>query len=292
MGKVTVANSHDLSVARPRRDLEGLGDLHCGERVVAPDVDPWGKAGVDPAAVVVDRARLSMDERACLRDPAAEPLDDRLVSEADAERRCRRAELQHELDRVAGVAWPSRTGRYDERVCSKRARLAHRDRVALPYHDVGAQLLEEVDEVVGKRVVVVDDEHAHRVECATVQTGQAGVKPRLTPGRSSWLRSGCEQLGHRVRGPNAVRAARRRAWRRARRPSSARSRSAPRSSAAASRPSEVGVRDHGPGAPGRRRAGAGAAGGGRRRDLRRRCPPTRSTRCARRRSARSRSPTS
>ena len=181
MGRSTVANSHDLPVVRPRRDLEGVGDLHCGERVVAPDVDPRGKAGVDPAAVVADRARLSVDERAGLRDPAAEALDDRLVPEADTERRRRRAELANELDRVAGVAGPSGAGRHHERVCSKRARLSDRDRVALPHHDLGAQFLEEVDEVVGERVVVVDDEHAHRVECATVPKGQSGSDRCLSP---------------------------------------------------------------------------------------------------------------
>ena len=74
---------------------------------------------------------------------------------------------------------------------------------------------------------------------------------------------------HRRRGADAVREARRRPRRATRRPSSARSRSGRRSSAR-DRAARGRVRDHGPGAAGRRRPGAGAPGGGRRRDADRR----------------------
>ena len=90
--------------------------------------------------------------------------------------------------------------------------------------------------------------------------------------------------------PHAVRQARRRPQRlrgdRARRDRDPRRARARRRRARRGR-----VRDHGPGAAGRRRPGARAAGGGRRRACRSSCPPTRSTRSAPRRSARSRSPT-
>ena len=70
-----------------------------------------------------------------------------------------------------------------------------------------------------------------------------------------------------------------------------RSRSGPALERAGVDPGRGRLRRDGPGAPGRRRAGAGATGGRSARESRRRCPPTRSTRSAPRRSGRSSWPT-
>ena len=59
------------------------------ERVVAPGEEVLGQPGEDAAAVVRDDRRLAVHELARLADLAAEDLHDRLVAEADAERRAR-----------------------------------------------------------------------------------------------------------------------------------------------------------------------------------------------------------
>ena len=155
------------------RDDERVGHARRGERVVAARDEPVGEPRVDPEAVVADRARLPVDERLRLRHLAAEALDDRLVAEADAERRRRRAEAEDQLDRAAGVDRPPWARRDDEAIGSELARRGDGHLVAAPDDDLGAELLEQVDEVVGERVVVVDDEDAHAFECAS-----AGARAR------------------------------------------------------------------------------------------------------------------
>jgi hypothetical protein len=73
----------------------------------------------DAAAVVRDDARLAVEQRLRLADVAAEGLDDRLVAEADAERRCGLAEPPDHVDRDACVRRPSRAGGDDEPVGSQ-----------------------------------------------------------------------------------------------------------------------------------------------------------------------------
>ena len=127
---------------------------------------------------MADRARLAVDERLRPRHLATESLDDRLVAEADPERRRRRAEDEDQLDRDAGVDRPPWARRDDEAVGSELARLGDGQVVAAPDDDLGAQLLEQVDEVVGERVVVVDDEDTHAFECASAGARADLGRPR------------------------------------------------------------------------------------------------------------------
>ena len=118
-----MANSHHLAVLGSRRHVELVGDMDCGERVVAPDLDRARKPCEDALPVVLDPARLAVDELTRLRDLAAEGLDDRLVPEADAERRRRGAELADELERAARVERPAGPGRDDQAVGVEVARV-------------------------------------------------------------------------------------------------------------------------------------------------------------------------
>ena len=70
-----------------RGNLELVGDVLCGERVVATGGEALRQPGEDAAAVVVDRRSLCRGGARCAcADLAAERRDDRLVAEADAER--------------------------------------------------------------------------------------------------------------------------------------------------------------------------------------------------------------
>ena len=158
-----VADAHHLAVVGPRRHDEVAGHRRRGERVVAADLDLVGQAREDPAAVVRDEARLPVQERSRLADLAAERLHDRLMAEADAECPRRRPEPPDELDRHARVAGAPGPGGDDEPVGSERDGLVGRDRVVPDGDDLGAELLEQVHEVVGERVVVVDHQDLHRL---------------------------------------------------------------------------------------------------------------------------------
>ena len=116
-----------------------------------------------PAPVVVDRGRLAVDELARLPDLAAEDRDDRLVAEADAEHRHRaRRRRATAASEIAGLLGPAGPGR-DHEVGRARARAAS----SIPISSfrrtthLRPELGEQVRQVVGERVVVVDQEQLH-----------------------------------------------------------------------------------------------------------------------------------
>ena len=99
-----------------------------------------------------------MHERLRLADLAAEGLDDRLVAEADAERRdCGPSRRMSSIE-TPGVAGRPGPGEMTRCVGASALRLVRRDRVVADDVHLGAELLEEVREVVGERVVVVDQQ--------------------------------------------------------------------------------------------------------------------------------------
>src|SRR5262245_51012202 len=97
-GMLAVAHAHHLAVPGARGDLEAVRHARCGERVVAAGLEALGQPGEDPPSVVLDDARLAVQERARTADLAAERLHDGLVAEADAERRHAWAERPDHLD--------------------------------------------------------------------------------------------------------------------------------------------------------------------------------------------------
>jgi hypothetical protein len=102
-GVLTVTDRHDLAVLRSRGDDERCGNPRRGERVVPAGLELRGQSPEDAAAVVLEDARLPVQERARLSHLSSVGLDDRLVPEADAERGRRRAEADDELERATRV---------------------------------------------------------------------------------------------------------------------------------------------------------------------------------------------
>ena len=86
-----VAHAHDLSVRGPCGHVELVGNADGSEGVVAAGLDLGRETLEDPESVVLEHARLAVQERLRARDLASERLDDRLVAEADSERRRRLA---------------------------------------------------------------------------------------------------------------------------------------------------------------------------------------------------------
>ena len=68
--QLAMADGHHLALAARGRDLELARDRRRRERVVAPGLEALGQALEQPAAVVLDLARLAVDEPLRLADLA------------------------------------------------------------------------------------------------------------------------------------------------------------------------------------------------------------------------------
>ena len=91
-GKLAVPHGHDLSVRGRRGHVQLVRDRRRRQRVVAAGLELDREPAEEPEPVVADGRRLAVDELARQADLSAERLDDRLVPEADAERRRARSE--------------------------------------------------------------------------------------------------------------------------------------------------------------------------------------------------------
>src|SRR3954462_4123419 len=98
--QLAVADAHHLAVVAPRSHLELVRDTRRRKRVVAADLEPLRQATEDAAPVVLDAARLPVEQALRAADLAAERPDHRLVAETDAE--SRHARVANEADEVLG----------------------------------------------------------------------------------------------------------------------------------------------------------------------------------------------
>ena len=105
------------------------------------------------------RSGLAVDRRRGAVHRAAEGRRDALVPEADAQHRQTFGEAPDGCDGDAGLRRRARTRRYDQVGGVRRLDLVERDGVVAGHGRGGAEPLEELHQVVGERVVVVDDEH-------------------------------------------------------------------------------------------------------------------------------------
>ena len=181
-----VPHGHDLAVRCGRADLQLVRDPGGGQRVVAPGLEPFGKAAEDPLAVVLHGRRLAVDELARRADLPAECLDDRLVPEADAERGSRPCEAGDDRRRCTGGVGPAGTGRDDEVRRSEPLGLVGVELVVPAHHDLHTELAEQVGEVERETVVVVDEEHHERASASLIAVSSAA---------SFWRHSSCSSFG-------------------------------------------------------------------------------------------------
>src|SRR3954447_9485631 len=132
--QLAVADAHHLAVVAPRSDLELVRDTRRGERVVAPDLQPLWEIAEHAAPVVLDAARLPVEQALSAADLAAERPDHRLVAEADAKGRNARVaqEADEVIGRTAGAGGEDEVRRLDVPVQLLRP----------PHGDVRAELLE------------------------------------------------------------------------------------------------------------------------------------------------------
>ena len=80
------------------------------------------------------------------------------MAKTNAEDRRLRSELSHDLVADAGILRPARTRRDADSLRTQRLNFSDGDLVVAFYHDFAVQHAEILDEVVGNRVVVIDDQ--------------------------------------------------------------------------------------------------------------------------------------
>src|ERR1700722_17510941 len=167
-----MAHTHDLALRGARRDLEHRGDAlrFRDQRVIAASLKILSHAAEHALAVVPHRRDFAVHEPRCAHDAPAEHLDQRLMTEAYAEdwnasREC--LDHRHRHPRVARPAGPRRDDQM--RVPSGERRL-DADGVVTVDVDVRAEHPERPHEVIGERIVVVDQQYsrtrAHRPSAA------------------------------------------------------------------------------------------------------------------------------
>ncbi len=141
--------------------------------MIANGAESLGNAGKQFVAVMYDFGASPMHWFGGANHASAEVLRDPLMSQADAEQRNLR--FRNRLRRnteIARIFRTSRAGRNDQAVEIEPLDLFPRQLI-VPNHD-GCALPDagdEVHQVVGERIVVVDDQrghpHLHDIECAS-----------------------------------------------------------------------------------------------------------------------------
>ena len=126
--------------------------------MVAPGLEGTGDPCIELAPIVGNRARLAV-ERMCAPDLSPQGETDRLVAEADPEDRDLAALASNQVDRDAPIFGMTRSGRDNDPGWSEIIDLLQRDPVVPVDNRVGPQLTDELHEVVGKGIVVIDDEY-------------------------------------------------------------------------------------------------------------------------------------
>ena len=160
--EVAVRHRHDEPV-RLRRHLKLVGGRgpFDDEAVIARRLDGSVDAAKQLLAIVRDGRDLAMHRNRQAHDLAPENLPDGLMAQTHAEDRRRRRGGAHEVEADAGLVGRAGTGRDHDGVGLLRQRFLDRARVVAPDSDIRAQFPEEMDEIEGETVVVIDQRDAH-----------------------------------------------------------------------------------------------------------------------------------
>jgi hypothetical protein len=192
-GAMPVAQAHDGAGAvffgGPGADLEFGGEIFFfdDERVIACGRHGHGQALKDGSVVVHDGAGFAVHKIGCANYVAAEGFADGLVSEADSEDWNFSGEVADEIDADAGFARRARAGRNDNFFRMHARDFGHCDLIVAADFDVKlavivilrAQFADVLHQVVGERIVVVEDEN-HATSCLLTQayTSNQGLVTR------------------------------------------------------------------------------------------------------------------
>src|SRR5882672_3752383 len=117
------------------------------------------KRAKDRLAVMQNFRGLAVDNRSRAHDAAAKSLADRLVAQTNAEDRNAAGETRDQREGYSGVGRATRPGRDQDATRKTLLDLTECYFVVSPHDDVLAKLTQILDQVVSKRIVVVDDQN-------------------------------------------------------------------------------------------------------------------------------------
>lgn len=175
-----VSKSHDFSLFGFCGNLKTVGKSVTlnDERVVSRRFKGGGYSGKEPLSIVIHGRSLSMHEPIRSHDIAAENLANALMPQANAEERQFARKLADDFATDTGIVRCARTGRNADALGRLLSNLIDRNLVVSMHLHLRAQFSKILDQVVGKRIVVIDYEK-HRGECMRgEQGGQLEPLPR------------------------------------------------------------------------------------------------------------------
>ena len=111
------------------------------------------------SVVVHNGAGLAMHDVRCPNDVSPKGLADCLMPQTHTQNRRGSGEVADQFDADAGFVGSTRTGRNDDLLGMHVVNLLDRDLVVAAYFDVRTQLSDVLDQVIGKRIVIVENEN-------------------------------------------------------------------------------------------------------------------------------------
>jgi len=163
-GQCAMAQAHDdgaISVFCRAGGDDEIG----GERLFGDDqrvIAGAGERGVQPFedafAIMFDAAGFAVHQVAGAHDLAAEGFADGLMAKTYAKNRNFAGHVANERNQNASLGRCARAGREQDAVGLERGNLLDGEFIVAMDLDLGAQFSKILDEVVGKRIVVVENE--------------------------------------------------------------------------------------------------------------------------------------
>ncbi len=176
-----MAKPHDFTLGGFCADLETVRErasLH-EQRVVAGRFKRVRQIFEDPCSIVENRRRFPVHETIRADHITAKHIADALVSEADAQDGHSGAVGENDFAGDAGFLGSARSGGNHNAARGKFLDVRNADFVIPKNAEFCAQFAEVLDEVVGERVVVIDDEEhgsADVFDVGGVGTGDGGER--------------------------------------------------------------------------------------------------------------------
>src|SRR6185369_2950072 len=157
---LTVPQSHYQPVRRRSRHLEYIGQafLFDDEGVIACRLKSVRQATKDCHGVVTDLGCLAVHKSLGANYTPAECFANRLVPKTNAKYRNLFGKCANNRDTYARVRGHAGPGRNHDPLGFQFADLIHRDRVVAIDLRISAKLAQILDQVVGKGIVIVDDQ--------------------------------------------------------------------------------------------------------------------------------------
>src|SRR6266404_2019612 len=158
--ELAMLQSHHFAFGRLGRDLEAIWQSFTpdDEGMITRRFEWIRKVREHTAVMMLHGRSLAVHQSRRLNNLAAEHRADALMAETNAKDRRSRTESANHFVADPGILGPAGTGRDADAFRTKRLDFSDRDLVIPLHYDVAIQHAEMLDEIVGKRIVIIDDQ--------------------------------------------------------------------------------------------------------------------------------------